>query len=316
MRLFQKLKKVDGWRAISFLENNVCAAHVRRMPNVKPKVTLALSVAVNGLSNNTFLEKLAKDWHGDRYQCTTLLSAGEYRFLPVDAPQVPVAELKPAISWVIKDMLDFHIDEATVDVLSIPAEKNAPQRNRAMYAVAARSKVIEERQHRFEDAKIPLRVIDIPEMAQRNIAALYEPEGRGLAVLSLGAQGGLLTITAGGELYFARRIDITLDQLLQSGPEKREAYHDRIALEIQRSLDHFGRQYQSITLSKLMLAPMGDDDGGLQAYLAENLDKPVESMNLESVLDFSDVHDLKRPDKQQYYFLTLGAALRLEEKVL
>lgn len=262
------------------------------------------------------LIRLAKEWQGDRYQCTTLLASGEYQFLPVEAPQVPAAELKPAISWLVKDMLDFPVDEATIDVLNIPQEKNAPQRNRGMYAVAARSKIIKERQHSFEDAKISLQVIDIPEMAQRNIAALFEPEGRALAILSFDGRGGLLTITAGGELYLARRIDVALDQLLHPDSDQKSVLHDRVALEIQRSLDHFGRQFPSLVLHTLMLVPLGTTDGGLQAFLTENLDTPVEAMNLETVLDLSLAPELMRPEQQQLYFLTLGAALRHEEKTL
>ena len=316
MRLFQKLKKVDGCRAISFQDTSVCAVHVRHVPAAKPQVTQALLAPTGGTTEAAILGKLSQEWQGERYQCSTLLAAGEYQFLPVEAPQVPAAELKSAISWLVKDMLDFHVDHATIDVLNIPPEKNAPQRSRSLYAVAARSRVIEERQHQFEDAKIALRVIDIPEMAQRNIAALLEQEGRGLALLSFDERGGLLTITAGGELYVARRIEATHAQVLHPDAERKSMAHERVALEIQRSLDHFGRQYPSIALPKLVLAPMGDDDGDLQACLAENLDTQVEALDLAEVLDISATPDLKRLDRQRHYFQALGAALRVEEKTL
>ena len=40
---------------------------------------------------------------------------------------------------------------------------------------------------------IPLEVVDVPELAQRNLAHLLELEGRGLALLALDERGGLLT---------------------------------------------------------------------------------------------------------------------------
>lgn len=316
MRMFRTSKKIDGWRAISFQENSICAVHIRRPASGKPQVTLAVSHSNLGYSLSESLERLAREWQGQNYQCTTLLDSSEYQFLPVEAPNVPPLELKSAISWLLKDMLDFHVDEAIIDVLNIPQEKNAPQRNRAMYAVAARSKIIQERQRMFEEAKIPLRVIDVPEMAQRNIAALLEPPNRGLALLSFDARGGLLTLSHGGELYLARRIDITLDQLRQADDDQMVAWHDRIALEIMRSLDHFGRQYHSIVVSKLMLAPLSELGGNLQVHLSENLDVPVESLDFSTVLDLSLVPELNQLEQQQDYFLALGAALRLEEKAL
>lgn len=302
--------------AISPAEDGIYVAHIQRSPSAKPEVTLAATYAGTTSSAAASLEKLARECHAARYQCTTLLAPGEYQILSVDSPTVPPAEFKTAIRWRLKDMLDFHIDDATIDVLDIPQDKNTPARSHSMYAVAAPSKFIQQRQTLFGDAKIPLSVIDIPEMAQRNIAALVEPEGRGVVMLSFDAEGGLLTFTAAGELYLSRRIDVTLPHLMQADAEQTHAYHDKITLELQRSLDHFDRQYHYVALAKLLLAPMGTGSTVLQAYLAENLYIPVESLDLETVLDLTHAPALKQPEEQQRYFLTLGAALRHEEKAL
>jgi MSHA biogenesis protein MshI len=314
MAFFNKTKKSDGWMAITFSGDEVCAAHVRRASSAKPVVTLASSHAGAAASAEAALEKLGRECHADRHQCTTLLASHEYQILSVDSPNVPPTELKTAIRWRLKDLLDFHIDDATIDVLDIPQDKNAPARSHTMYAIAAPSRAIEQRQDLFGHAKIPLAVIDIPEMAQRNIAALVEPEGRSIAMLSFDADGGLLTFSAGGELYLSRRIDVPLAGLV--GAEQRTAAFDRITLELQRSFDHFDRQYHYVTLAKLVLAPLGPDGAGLFKHLTENLYTPVEMLDLDAVLDFSSTPALKEPDQQQRYFLTLGAALRHEEKVL
>lgn len=257
-----------------------------------------------------------KELRAERFHCINLMAANEYQLLSVEAPNVPADELKTAIRWRLKDMLDFHIDDATVDVLDVPLDKSASNRSHQMYAVAARNQVIEQRQTLFSDAKISLRVIDIPEMAQRNLAALLEPEGRGLALLSFNEEGGLLTLTCAGELYLSRRIDVTFDQLTQMDEEQKQSCYERVTLELQRSLDHFERQYHFVTLSKLMLAPLGDRAAGLVSYLAENLYIPIETLNLETVLDFKNVPELKSLEMQQRYFMVLGAALRHETVAL
>ncbi len=312
--LSSKTKQTDGWMAIRLAEDNIYAAHVRRAPSSRAEVTLA--VAYSGITREVVLEKLAKECHADRYSCTTLLMPAEYQILSVDAPTVPPEELKTAIRWRLKDMLDFHVDDAMIDVLDIPPNQNAPVRNRAMYAIAARTISVEQCQTMFRQAKIPLSVIDIPEMAQRNIAAMLEPQGRGIALLSFDTEGGLLTFTASGELYLSRRIDVTLAQLTHGDAVQKRAFHDRVTLELQRSLDHFDRQYHYVTLAKLVLAPTGIDNTDLRAYLAENLQLAVEILDLESVFDFTHTPELKHPVQQQHYFLTLGAALRHQEKVL
>jgi MSHA biogenesis protein MshI len=182
-----------------------------------------------------------------------------------------------------------------------------------MFAVAARNSIVAERQNLFAAAKIDLSVIDIPEMAQRNIAALIEPQGRGIAMLSFSNDGGLLTVTYNGELYLSRRIDVWLAQLTEADHDKKHATFDKIALELQRSLDHFERQFHFISVAKLVLAP--SVALGLEEYLSSNLYTPVDSMDLDQVLDLSGVPDLADKVQQQRFFLTLGAALRAPEAV-
>ena len=316
MGLFRKTIKIDGLMVISLQGDGIYIARATRNHAAKPQVEQVGFFPADKASVAASLEKLVKELHVDQYQCATLLASGEYQLLSVDAPNVPAEELKTAIRWRLKDMLDFHIDDATIDVLDIPVDKNGPVRAHSMYAVAAKNQLIEARQATFAQAKIPLSIIDIPELAQRNISALLEPEGRGVALLSFDEEGGLLTVTFGGELYLSRRIDITLQQLTQTDIDQKNACYDRITLELQRSFDHFERQYQFVALSKLVLTPIGNDDHGLQAYLAANLYMPVETLNLESVIDISKVPELQKPGTQQAYFKVLGAALRYEEKVL
>jgi MSHA biogenesis protein MshI len=292
------------------------AAHIHRQAGGQPVVSMVASTPINGSAPSEALGRLARDWQGKQYACTTALDAQNYHFLPVDAPKVPATELKAAIAWTVTNMIDFSNEEATIDVLSVPFNKDAPQRARTMYAVVARTELANEIQRYFQSAKLLLKVIDIPEMAQRNIAALLETEGRGIALISFDAAGGLLTFTCGGELYLTRRLDITAQQILGADLEQRRTCQERVALEIQRSLDHFSRQFNWVGVKQLVVAPLGDDDGGLVTYLADNLETQVQSLNLETILDLSRVPELKSLATQQKYFITLGLALRHEEKVL
>ena len=296
--------------AMQFTPDGVCLAHVRRVTDNRPLVSYC-AVQQADLTDGHALEKLGKEARLGRYHCTFSLSASEYQMLVVEAPNVPAAELKTAVRWRMKDMLDFPADDATIDVLEIPADKNAPSRTRSLFAVAARNDIIRQRMAAFDGAKLPVTAIDVPELAQRNIAALLEEPGRGLALLSFDEGGGLLTFTYGGELYSSRHIDIPLSQLNQPDSEQRQRYFDRITLELQRSMDSFERQFSFITISKLVLAPL-PAEVNLEAYLATNLYLPVSTLNLDEVFDFSTVSGVG-PAQRMQCFLALGAALRSED---
>jgi MSHA biogenesis protein MshI len=84
---------------------------------------------------------------------------------------------------------------------------------------------------------------------------------------------------------------------------------ERIALELQRSLDHFDRQFSNVPVARLLLGPVPAEIG-LRQYLADNLSAQVDSVELGEVLDFHRVPELREPGEQMQRWQTLGAALR------
>ncbi len=312
MNWFRASRKEPGWLAISLEEGRLSYVHGHYAPAGKSNI--ARYGTTEFAANSNAAEKLAKDLHADRYNCTTLLRTGEYQMLLLEAPAVPPAELKSAIRWRIKDMLDYHVDDATMDVLDIPPESDQPGRSHSMYAVAARNEVIRGRIKAFEEARISLGVIDIPETAQRNISALHETEGRGAALLYFNQEFGLLTITCRSELYLSRRIDIGLGQILGAAAQAREQLFGRVVLELQRSFDHFERQFQHVPVARLLLGPEPGDTG-LSAHLKANMDIAVERVDLLGRLGF-DGEGAPDPAQQWQLFHLIGASLRHETKAL
>src|SRR4051812_20487825 len=261
------------------------------------------------------LAKAAQAMHLGRYECAALLRPGDYQLLLVEAPNVPNEELKSAIRWRIKDMIDYHVDDATLDVLAIPQEASPPgaaTRNQMMYAVSARNELIEATIRQCDEAKIPLSVIDIPETAQRNIAALFEEGERAVGVVYFAEQWGLLTINYRGELYLARRFDIGLQQVT-GDPAAVEGALERVAVEIQRPLDHFDRQFRSIPVAKLLVAPTPAETT-VAAFLKERIGIEAQDIDLREALAFDDAGPER--ETQWRLFHHFGAALRHETKAL
>lgn len=298
--------------ALAFSADGLCMAHTQLRPNEKPLVTVCGVTEIQS-SNAKALEKAGRDLHLDRYHCSSLLAPHEYQMVVVEAPNVPPAELKTAMRWRVKDMLDFHVDDATIDVLDIPPDPNAASRAHSMYVVAARNTSVERRVTLFDASKVSLEVIDIPEMAQRNIASHLEEAGRGLALLSFSEDGGLLTVTHHGELYLARHLDITWEQIAHADSGARQALFDRIALEAQRSLDNLERQFPFISVSRMWIAPMPEAEA-LREYLTTNLYVPVSLLDLNEIFDFTRVPAAGALQNQVRFFQVLGASLRQETR--
>jgi MSHA biogenesis protein MshI len=238
-----------------------------------------------------------------------ILSPGQYQLLPIDAPAVPPQEMKMAVRWRVKDLIDFPVDDATIDVIRLDAGQADP--GSKLLAVVSHNQVLKRCIELAERTRLKLAAIDIPELAQRNIAALLETPDRVLALLSFTPQGGLLTLTRNGALCFYRRIDFSAQALTGLDDDRVRLAFDRLALELQRSLDHIERQHGDWRLDKIMLASPPSVPG-LADYLREQLYLPLETA------DFSRVFEGVLPDPATLAacWFALGGALRCEEKAL
>src|SRR5262249_49899497 len=139
-------------------------------------------------------------------------------------------------------------------------------------------------------------------------------EGRGAALLYFGQDFGLLTVTFRTELYLARRIEIGFGQISGRPADLRGELFGRIVLELQRTFDHFDRQFHYVPISKVLLAPQPEETG-LFDHLKANLDVPVERVRLEDHISFGEQGEPDAATQWQLFHL-IGASLRHEAKVL
>ena len=307
MKLFSRSNKEKGWLVMDESPEELKYVHAYALPGGRASIDSWSSVKSDPSPGG--LERIAREKQLDRYRRAMLLRPGEYQLLMVDAPAVPPEEVKSAIRWSVKDMLDYPVEDATIDVLDIPPQESAGARGHVMLAVAAKNETIEKRMKRFESARIPLDVIDIPETAQRNIAALYQVPKRGTALLFLEQDAGLLTINHEAELYLARRMDIGVGQIMKYSVDNRREAFERIQVELQRTFDHFDRQH-AISVAKLLLAPEPEDTG-LEAFLRSNLDVAVERLDLADRMQMAAPGSLDARTQWRFFHLA-GAALREE----
>lgn len=308
---FLKTKKlIPGLTGIDIGAEGVAVARVVRRVEGAPVVTLCEFRAWDGDSRERVLSRLASDFNLKRSRCTTVLGADEYSLLLTEAPDVPAEELRLAIRWRIKDLIDFHLDDATVDVFDVKSA-HTQGKQREMYVVAARSSAIQGRVDMCDAAGINLDVIDIPDLVQRNLAAVLPEDAQGVLMLSFTSDRGLITVTREGELYLSRRVEIGAEQL--RGSDDRVAQFDQIVLEVQRSLDYYDSHFHQPPVAKLVLSPLTEEIPGLIDYLNQNLNIKAGVMDLDATLQFEGAGSEVRHERT---LMALAAALRHEEKAL
>jgi MSHA biogenesis protein MshI len=133
-------------------------------------------------------------------------------------------------------------------------------------------------------------------------------------MLTFGDEGGLFTITCDGELFLARRMDITWGQLQDADQNLRQQYLDRVELELQRSLDYFDRQFHHVPVNRILLSV--PENLALDKLLTGSLGLPAEMLDLAQGMDIVGVPELLDAEYASYALPALGAALRREKKAL
>ena len=242
-----------------------------------------------------------------RCQRLLVLQRHQYQLLPADAPEVPREHWPDAVRWQLRDLVTFPVADAQIDLLEIPAETNQRGRPSVLAALAPRQEIAPIAETALR-ARAPWKVMDLPETALRNLAALLEEPGRGIALLLIDDSHCTLVITASGELLQSRNIDVTAAQIADQDEALRQQAFDRTGLELQRTLDSFERMFSRVTLSRLVIA--NDTSDAFTDYVRDLLYVPVVRLRIEDCIDFggADLDSGLTPTTVSP--IAIGAALR------
>lgn len=230
----------------------VALASVRHTREGSPALLNCEFAAADETAPGRAMEELVKSTRLRRHHANLVLDSDDFQMLLLEMPEVSEEERNAALRWRIKDMLDFDIDGAVVDSFEIPGQRERG-RPPMVYVTAAAADSLRPYVQELEKSELQLRSIDIPTLAQRNIAARLVEDEQGVALLYLGADNGLLTLTRRQVLYLARELEFGYHYLQQpagaadadpgltlvEGPSERDRLIDNIVLEVQRSLDYY-----------------------------------------------------------------------------
>lgn len=293
-------RRDHGLTGVAWDETGACLARVRR-GGARPRVEVLDRRAGDP---EGVLPALAREAGGRDLPCTTVLGAAEYHLLPAEAPKVPREELRSAVRWQIRDLVALPVEDMAVDVFQAPPGRSGQAD--ALYAVVASQSGVQDKVARLSRAGFAPRIVDIPEMAQRNLASLLPEDRNGVLMLSLDEADGLITVSRGGVLYFSRRLPVGRAGL--AGPEG-DGMMERVVLEVQRSLDYHDSHFDDPPVAAVVLAPLPETLHRLYDALVAGLAQPVRWFDPAESLDWRR----PPPELSPLCLAVLGAALREEE---
>lgn len=281
-----------------------------------------------------------------------MLRPEQYQLLQIDAPPVAPEELRAAARFQIREMVNVHIDDITLDVMQVgDGQQKGPNH---LFVVAAKNEVVREVLTLGDALNWKVPVVDIQETAQRNLqSALARHDGRldraDAALLISDERQAVLTISANEELFFTRRLDLPAGFLTMPWGAVHDATADavpdaftpvgeyvpdyagggnlgtaatsdhgdadrvqRFVVEVQRSLDLWDRTWSSMPLAGLRVTA-GDRSAELATWLSREMGQTVTAMALET--QFAGLQAVPLAD-QMYCLPLLGVLLRTETRKL
>ena len=126
--MFGRKPKANALVSVCPVPDGIALARIEREGGTAPVLGFCDFHAMDPAeSHELVLNKLVKTHNLDRYSCASIMDLGTYNLLLVEAPDVPPAELRAAMRWRVKDLIDFHIDDAVIDVFEVSDEPGAVQ---------------------------------------------------------------------------------------------------------------------------------------------------------------------------------------------
>jgi MSHA biogenesis protein MshI len=289
--------------AVCQAEEGLGLAHVVRSEG-KPRLSFCVWLAAGPENREALLQEEVKRRRVSRVPAVGVMEFGSYGLYQVAPPSVPDEELREAVRWQVKDLIDFPLEEAVVDVFRVTTD-NRRDGAKTAYVVAARQALVGACARLMRQARLRIQVIDIPELALRNLACLLPEEPRGVALLYLAPHRGVIVVSRGGRLQLARDIPFGTELLSGVGNMPDDPW-ELLALDIQRSLDFYESTFRQTPVAALALVPPARPLPDLAEALQSRLSTVVKRYDLAEALHCEG----PLPEHAERCVLAIGAALR------
>lgn len=184
--------------------------------------------------------------------CIGLVASHDVQIFQLEKPAVEDSELMQAVSWKIKDLINYDVATAVVDVYEMPVSPKSPVKY--INAVVANESVIGSYVERIKNSGLELSALDVHDLVGRNFQILESDSEQTSALLQLSDKQGLITIYRGQDLYVARDFKIGLLDI-EGSQEEVESQYDNLLLELQRSFDYFEATYGLAAVQHMTLFP-------------------------------------------------------------
>lgn len=230
--------------------------------------------------------------------CVSLIAPHDVQLFQLEKPPVEDDELLQAVSWKIKDLINFDVDTAVVDIFQLPPSSNSPVSH--INAVVANETVVASYVDRIKQSGLDLQVIDVRDLVGKNYRVVYDTSVQTDALLQFSDNNGLISIYHDKDLYVVRDFKIGLLDI-EAGLNDGDSLYENLLLELQRSMDYFESSYGLGLVQKMDIFPQTPGTERMASYLQNYVAYEI---------DFAKINAQQMDQINPYCFSAYCAALR------
>ncbi len=299
MGLFSTAKK-ESQIGVDFLPDGVAVAQVQTGANNPGGIIRSEFVSAAGQQAQVeALKQWVRSNSLQKTPCVCLVAGDDCDIYQVERPEVEDAEMNQALSWKIKDLVNYDVSHAVVD--NYPVPDSSKNKQKQVRVVAARDAVIGSYVDSVKSTALKLKALDVHELVPSNLQVVQHSTEASLALLTLNPGNGLLSVYHDTDLYVTRDFPIGIDQLETASAED-ETVFDALLLELQRSLDYFESLYGIGTVTSLRIFP--------QLEVTEKMAQHLQNLTNFDIEFIALAGDHQSPQLEPRCFHAYCAALR------
>lgn len=288
-----KRKEAPGAVGIYLCNDSISMVHIDTTDPSHVKILANQHILCSSdTEKQAALQLFVDKHHLENTACHTIIELQDYKVTLLDSPPVSEAELTSSVRWMLKDVINYPLDEACVEVFHIPLPR-ARDNMKLIYAVVAPLKSMIAVESFIKSSGLHLYSLGIPELALRNALWFFGEITAGSLLIYLHKNLGKLILIDDKAIHMVRNIDL------------RDNAAETLILEIQRYLDYSNTLFRQNLCTKFLITP-----NSLSTEIASQLKTALdtETVEIPFVKFFPKGNDTPK-DQQAPLLVALGAAL-------
>ncbi len=306
MDLFKRSKKIIGaskYAALTVTDEG-CALAVIEFNQDKPILCYCDFAEINNSENrDSIIQNTLLGYDLKTLPVSWVLTSPEFKLLQIDKIDVPLHELSNAARWKVKDLIDYPVNEAAIDVFPIPP--HGPGGHRKILSVVVTKKShLQKGNDLFSSCGVHLNAIDISSLALMNVVKLLKNIPSEIALFHVSNSSCSVLLCSNKDLYMVHRVQIPVERL-ESDAKRISSV---LATELRRVYDYFIKQLGFPEPTALYFTPSIHSTKNLQEELSQDFSGEIKDIDITEIIDIKC--DLT-PALRTHAFLAIGGALRL-----